>query len=313
MSELLFPIQGKTEEKHTRAFLPSPFIVAALPTRDVKNLPFTRKYNDITLSLSGQDHIPYGKYGRLLLTIFTTHAVLNKNNSNDCVKISYKSINQLLKELQLPSSRVNEIKDQLNYFSSSTFVFREEKTKIVKKRLFRDLFDDIETVEGEVKATGVSTGVIPFFSSMKYIDIEEEGKQKQSVAIDIILSPQFTTYSQKHSVPIDYTIYKDISSPIGKDIYAWIVYRNNSLTEPLFISRTALVEQFMPVINSNDEAHQERTNFDYIKDQILNIKQKYCPELNVTFEAEGQGITLRKSNLPEMKDNSHYVLITSTL
>ena len=64
-------------EKRLRSFLSSPFISASLPLKDVNKNIFKRKYNNISLSLaSTADKVPFGKYGRLLLTILTTHAVL---------------------------------------------------------------------------------------------------------------------------------------------------------------------------------------------------------------------------------------------
>ena len=114
---LLIPEEemGKSVEQKYRAYMPSPFIITALPTREPQKLPFTRQYNNLTLTLSGVDHVPYGKYGRLLLTILTTHAVITKNQSDsDKVTIEYNSLAQLLKELQLPKTRGKDIREQLS-------------------------------------------------------------------------------------------------------------------------------------------------------------------------------------------------------
>ena len=189
------------EEKHLRAYVPGPFIVAGLPARDVKNLPFKRKYNNITLILTGIEHVPYGKYGRLLLSIITTHAVLAKNSGNNTVKVEYNSLNQLLNELQLPRSREKEIRDQLEYFSKATFVFEEKKTATVQKHFFKNLFNEEDYVEfkEDLKATKVSTGVIPFMSQFHCIDVTDS-VTKGTVAISFELSEQFTKYSR--NIPI---------------------------------------------------------------------------------------------------------------
>lgn len=300
------------EEKHLRAYVPGPFIVAGLPARDVKNLPFKRKYNNITLTLTGIEHVPYGKYGRLLLSIITTHAVLSKNSGNNTVKVEYNSLNQLLNELQLPRSRGKEIRDQLEYFSKATFVFEEKKTATVQKHFFKNLFNEEDYVEfkEDLKATKVSTGVIPFMSKFYCIDVTDS-VTKGTVAISFELSEQFTKYSQEHSVPIDYTIYKEISSPIGKDLYSWLMYRCNSLcdNEPLFIPSKSLIEQFMPV-GEGSARNQEWRNYDYLKELIQQIKVKYLPNLNISIQTDG--ILLKKSNLPQIKDK-YYVLVTSSL
>ena len=305
----------ESSEKHLRSYIPSPFIAAALPSRDIKKTVFIRKYNNVTMKLSSGSKVPYGKYGRLLLTILTTHAVLCKNtNPHEPVVINYKSLNQLLKELQLPSSRSNDIKEQLDCFKECSFIFEEKLEKVVQTSLFHDYLDEesIETLGDEVKATKKSTDIIPFMKQMEYVELEDRKGNQQHIGLTIVLSKDFAGFSQDHSVPIDYTVYKNISSAIGKDLYAWLVYRNNSIKAPLFISREALVSQFMPV---DDKSHpdQLRTNYEYIKEQIKTIKQKYYPELNIDFDKAGVGITLYKSKPPIIPEDKRYILVTANL
>ena len=90
-------------EKRLRSFLSSPFISASLPLKDVNKNIFKRKYNNISLSLaSTADKVPFGKYGRLLLIILTTHAVVEKPSADDgSVMVQYNSIRHLLKEFEL--------------------------------------------------------------------------------------------------------------------------------------------------------------------------------------------------------------------
>ena len=236
-----------SSEKHIRSYIPSPFIAAALPSRDIKKTVFIRKYNNVTMKLSSGSKVPFGKYGRLLLTVLTTHAVLCKNtNPDEPVVINYKSLNQLLKELQLPSSRSNDIKVQLDCFKECSFIFEEKIVKVAQTSLFHDYLDEetVETLGDEVTATKISTGIIPFMKQMEYVELEDRKGNQQHVGLTIVLSKDFANFSQDHSVPIDYTVYKNISSAIGKDLYAWLVYRNNSIKAPLFISREAL-EQIM--------------------------------------------------------------------
>lgn len=304
-----------SSEKHIRSYIPSPFIAAALPSRDIKKTVFIRKYNNVTMKLSSGSKVPFGKYGRLLLTVLTTHAVLCKNtNPDEPVVINYKSLNQLLKELQLPSSRSNDIKVQLDCFKECSFIFEEKIVKVAQTSLFHDYLDEetLETLGDEVTATKISTGIIPFMKQMEYVELEDRKGNQQHVGLTIVLSKDFASFSQDHSVPIDYTVYKNISSAIGKDLYAWLVYRNNSIKAPLFISREALVSQFMPV---DDKSHpdQLRTNYEYIKEQVKTIKQKYYPELNIDFDKAGVGITLYKSKPPIIPEDKRYILVTANL
>ena len=311
-AEQLINFDEKEIQKY-RSYMPSPFIAAALPARDVKKNIFVRKYNNITLRLTGGIKVPFGKYGRLLLTILTTHAVINKSNDKDApVVITYKSLNQLMKELQLPTSRCNAIKEQLECFANASFVFEERRIKVAQASLFKDLMDGENKMEGKVTAKMVSTGLIPFIKSMQYIELEDRKGDKQSFAISIVLSDDFANFSKEHSVPIDYTAYKSITSAIGKDLYAWLVYRNNSLTDPLYITRESLVNQFMPV-DENSNKDQARTNWAYLKEQIKIIQEKHYPDLKVSFDADNLGMTLYKSKTPLTSDDKRYILVTADL
>lgn len=148
------------KEIQKRSFIPSVFISAALPLRDNKRNTFVRKYNNITMKLSGAEKVPYGKYGRLLLSILTTHAVQEKNSSED-IYIKYESLQQLLDEMQLPRQRGKEIMEQLDCFKQCSFIYEEVQTKYIKlPSLFAD--DPDFANEETVKAEKISTGLIPF-------------------------------------------------------------------------------------------------------------------------------------------------------
>lgn len=308
----------KDSDSLLKSFLTSPFIVASLPLKDVNKNLFKRRYNNFTLSLaSTSDKVPFGKYGRLLLTILTTHAVIGRQEQGDgSVMIRYDSIRQLLKEMQLSAGRSNDIKRQLEYFSKSTFVFEEKRTSIVQRSLFKDLLGggEISAQPGKIQATLVSSGVIPFMEAMQYVELNEPDKDGRQFCISMRLSPAFVKFSKKHSVPINYTVYKKISSAVGKDIYAWLTYRNNCLKdgESVFIPSDVLVEQFMP-LKETSHFNQERTNYNYILDQIRLIKDKYYSSLNIRINMDGDGITLLKSDSQVISEDFRYVLVTASV
>lgn len=305
-------IVPEEDDRKYRSFLPSPFIAASLPLRFVKSSKFTRKYNDMSLTLSSADYLPYGRYGRLLLTILTTHAVLSKNsNQSGGVEVYYDKLSQLLEEMDLPRSRGDKVKDQLENFSKTSFLFEGRVSKVTQKSLFKDAYDEGEDLNGKVTVTQISTGNIRFMSGFQYIQLDD-GENKKNVSFKIVLSDEFVKFSKEHAVPIDYSAYKEIGSDVGKDLYAWFIYRNNAIKEPLFIPRQLLIDQFMPV---TDEAkkNNEKANYAYIIDQIKLIKDKYYKELNVSISEDGTGITLYKSPVPIMADETRYVLITSNL
>lgn len=300
-------------ENQKRCFLPSVFISAALPLRDTKRNIFVRKYNNITLKLTGAERVPFGKYGRLLLSILTTHAVQEKGGgSTNGIILKYDSIQQLLDEMQLPKQRGKDVMEQLECFKECSFIYEEIQTRFIKTP---SLFENNPDFEGmkEVKAEKVSTGLIPFFEAMQYIRITDKNENKKNLAFEIKLAVPFIKLSQQHSVPINYTEYKNISSALGKDLYAWFCYRNNYLgDEPLFIPRHSLVEQFMPVQNKNNAQAQESVNFYHIKDVVEDIKKKHYPGLNVSFAKDNSGLELRKSPQAVLSDDKiRYVLVTS--
>jgi len=296
-----------------RSFIPSVFISAALPLRDIKRNVFIRKYNNITMKLSGAEKVPYGKYGRLLLSILTTHAVQekNQNNSSDII-LHYDSLQQLLDEMQLPRQRGKDVMEQLECFKECSFIYEEIQTAYINVPSLFEKDPDFQDMK-QVRAEKISTGLIPFFEAMQYIRISDKNDNKKNLAFEIKLASPFIRLSQQHSVPINYTEYKNISSALGKDLYVWFCYRNNYLSnEPLFIPRHALVDQFMPVQNSKNPQSQESVNFNHIKETIEDVKRKHYPSLNVKFIEDGSGIELRKSPpviLPD--DKISYVLVTS--
>lgn len=318
--EELFPLEEirshSKKELQYRSYMSSPFIAASLPLKDVKKNLFTRTYNNISLTLTSDTKVPFGKNGRLLLSILTTHAVLKKNKPGEPVVLEYKSLQNLLDELQLPKQRGKEVKEQLECFSGSTFVFKEKRTKLSEAYLFEEFMPTEEQIYGKVTATLHSTGIVPFFESMQYVDLEDEKSNKKSIGFKIVLSEKFTQLSQEHAVPINYTIYKQIKSVVGKDLYTWFVYRNNSIKEgePLHISRRALVDQFMPV-KGNKEGYEseERVNWNYLKEQINTIKDKYYPDLKVSINSTNDGITFYKSKPVIEGNDSRYMLVTSTI
>jgi len=318
--EELFPLEEikshSKKELQYRSYMSSPFIAASLPLKDVKKNLFTRTYNNISLTLTSDTKVPFGKNGRLLLSILTTHAVLKKNKPGEPVVLEYKSLQNLLDELQLPKQRGKEIKEQLECFSGSTFVFKEKRTKLSEAYLFEEFMPTEEQIYGKVTATLHSTGIVPFFESMQYVDLEDEKSNKKSIGFKIVLSEKFTQLSQEHAVPINYTVYKQIKSVVGKDLYTWFVYRNNSIKEgePLHISRRALVDQFMPV-KGNKEGYEseERVNWNYLKEQINTIKDKYYPDLKVSINSTNDGITFYKSKPVIEGNDSRYMLVTSII
>lgn len=309
----LFSFDYVPDEKQSLAYLPSLFTTASLPFRNVNKTVFVRKgCNGITLTLSSPINVPYGRYGRLLLTVLTTHAVINKGKGSGCVYLEYAKLSDLLKELQLPKSRGADIKEQLECFSNAAFSFTQKVTELKAGYLFKEMYEESNFPKEDVQVTTKTTGNIRFTEGVQYKELDDGVTDKKSFAFKIVLSPEFAAFCQNHAVPINYTVYKNISAPIAKDIYAWLVYRNNSITEPLFIPRHKLVEQFNPVEDAKND-NQENVSYFRIIEYIKEIKEKYYPELKVNFGSDGEGITLFKSKPPVLEKDTRYALITTDI
>lgn len=314
--ESLNEIVEKKEEQNYLGYMPSFFTTASLPFKNTNKTEFIRKgSNGISLILNSPSNVPYGKYGRLLLSVFTTHAVLSKEKKVPVV-IEFNSLSELLKEMQLPRQRGKEIQEQLECFKRATFSFEQTVEEQKQGYLYQNLYEPGEKLpKGEVTVKTTSTGTILFTEGVQFQEIFDENSKNPRVGkFKIILSGRFADFCQQHGVPINYTVYKNISSPVGKDIYAWLIYRNNGLTEgkPVFIPRDRLVEQFMPV-SENADPKTSNVNYGRIIDQIREIKKEYYPELKIDIDSTSSGITLYKSVTPVLKDDVRYALISSNL
>ncbi len=301
----------KSSEQKQLGFIPSFFTTASLPFKNINRPVFVRKGSQgVTLTLTAPKNVPFGKYGRLLLSVLTTHAVISKEKSVPVI-IEYPSLAALLKEMQLPKQRGKDIQQQLEYFTNAAFSFEQKIQEVKSGYLFKNLYAEGEYPPQDVIVTTHSTGNIRFTTGVQYQEVSDGAGDSRFGNFKIILSGEFAAFCQKHAVPIDYTVYKDITSPVGKDIYAWLVFRNNGLTEPVFIPRQRLVEQFMPVGEGADPK-VANVNYSRILDQIREIRDKYYPGLKVEIE-DGKGITLYKSPTPVLKNDVRYALITSGL
>ncbi len=308
----LFELDSTREKKKQIAYLPSFFTTASLPFKNMHKTVFVRKGSQgLTLTLTSPKNVPFGKYGRLLLSVLTTHAVISKNTEGP-VLIEYASLSDLLKELQLPKQRGKDIREQIECFANASFAFEQRVEELQAAYLFKDLYTDGDYPKKDVTVKTVTTGNIRFTTGVQYKEIESEVKEAMVGRFKIILSDEFTAFCQKHAVPIDYEVYKEIGSPIGKDIYAWLVYRNNANFDQVFIPRHRLVEQFIPV-EEGKNPNLVNVNYARITELLKEIKEKFYKEVKFEINKDGSGITLFKSPTPVLKKDPRYALITADI
>lgn len=307
----LFDIIETGEQPKYLSYLPGLFTTASLPFKNVNKTVFTRKGSQgLSLTLTSPVNVPFGRYGRLLLTVLTTHAVLSKEK-NVPVMIEYKSLSELLKEMQLPRQRGKDIKEQLDCFTNATFAFTHKETTLKAGYLFKEIYDG-NYPRKDVEVTTHTTGSIRFTTGVQFQEVDDHSTEKKYGNFKIVISAEFANFCQKHAVPIDYGVYKSISSAVGKDIYAWLVFRNNGLKEPTFIRRNQLVEQFMPV-SENQDPNTVNVNYAFIVNQIKEIKKKYYKDVKIDESGSTDGITLYPSPTPVIKNDTRYALITSNI
>ncbi len=309
----------QAEKQHSLSYIPSFFTTASLPFKNVHKTVFVRRgTNGVTLTLSSPKNVPFGKYGRLLLSVLTTHAVLSKEKGVS-VNIEYTSMADLLRELQLPKQRGSDIREQLECFSNAAFIFDMRVKELKSPYLFKEIYGEGEYPKKDVTVTTYSTGNIRFTNGVQFKEFDDGSADLKYGYFKIILSPEFSHFCQNHAVPIDYSVYKEITSPVGKDIYAWLVYRNNAPIDAekgLWIPRDRLVEQFMPLneeLGKLQQAKLESNNYNKIIGLIRDIKKNYYPDLKVDLDSQSGGITLYKSRTPVVKDDTRYALITSNI
>lgn len=312
IAELFDLVMENKDEKKFLSYIPGLFTTASLPFKNVKKTTFTRKGSQgLTLTLTSPTNVPYGRYGRLLLTILTTHAVLSKEKKVPVI-IEYKSLSELLKEMMLPRQRGKEIKEQLDCFTNAAFCFTQEFNELRAGYLFKDLYENGDYPKQDVEVKTKTTGAILFTTGVQYQEVRDGETDAKYGNFKIIISADFADFCQRHAVPIDYAVYKSISSTVGKDLYAWLVFRNNGLTKSTFIPRDKLVEQFMPVTEDQDK-NTVNVNYNFILEQLNIIKKKYYPEVKFDVSKDGSGITLHKSPTPILKNDQRYALITSNI
>ena len=153
-----------------------------------------------------------------------------------------------------------------------------------------------------------ATGMIPFCDAVIWVEYEDEKGKKRAKSFCVRLSAQFVSYARKHRVPIDFSVYTQIQSPVCKDLYVWCCYRANSITEdkPLYISRRNMVEQFMPVKDGDIKA--ESDNWSVIMSHLREIRDKWYPGLRVEFTGDNGGIYFYNSPLV-IEDNDKVSII----
>ena len=116
----------------------------------------------------------------------------------------------------------------------------------------------------------------------------------------ILLSEQFFNEVIRNPVPLDTNILKALKrSPLGLDLYVWLVYRTFSLDAPLRLSWAMLYRQFGA---DPEKARDKRTVDNFRTDCLRELKKIKIawPELQYSIERgrrgeNGGGLVLKTS------------------
>ncbi len=127
--------QQELERKRLMSFIPTHFIICGLPLRTKKELEFTREYNGNKLRLVSGKGVPGGRIARLIMTLFTTEAVLRKNsNFGEKIELTYDSIKQFMKAIGMERSNHQEkVLDLLERFAECNIFFEAKRERAYKK------------------------------------------------------------------------------------------------------------------------------------------------------------------------------------
>ena len=312
----LFDSQERKSRYLFSAYIPSCFIICPLPVQltDMHIKEYVREYNNFKLRLVGAKGIPGGKVARDMLALFTTEVVCGKNrNNDDNVTIHYKSLSRFAKSMGIETSSYNgKIINILEQFSGCSVYFEFEKKKKYDEQVLP--FGEFGFNRGEkVYLNYKKFQNVNFIEKMESIELIKEGqKNGESIEINIKLKSEFVKMVKENSVPIDFSVYREIQSSMEKDIYAWLVYRNNALIprEGVFVPRRSLLEQF-----GDENDVNERMKYLRIIDILRNMKNKYYNGLRLDIIEKGcskkKGVVLYQSPLIMNSNDVRYIPLIS--
>lgn len=302
--------EKQTGIKRPMSFMPTQLMICTLPLRSLtgKNVSYKREYNGNMMEFVGKNGVPGGRLARLIVMLLTTAVVNNKNNVDKSAPITlyYKSFRDFQEALGMESNRSKELMGVMEMFVGCNMYFTSTETRPFTET---ELFGEDIPQGGYAKA--ISMENVPFISKLQVVEVLDKNKKTMTnVEISIIISKDYAEKVENHAIPVDYEVYRNIISPLEKDMYVWLVYKNNIQIkkEGQFIPRKNLLEQFLP----NGDGALESANYQRITEAINNIKNKYYPGLQVSCRENHTGITLFQSpKIIQGKDTRYVPLINS--
>ena len=213
-----------TKSKLDLTFIPTPFVFCPLPVRDPKLKEWERVTGNSSMNLISSKGIPFGKWGRISLTLLITEALRSGNKELELGKVGevLKSVGQSSTGGQ--GGSITRITDQMRRIGSTYIEFST-------------LQEDIDTFHEKSFNVGIADE-IELYWGKRDNDIQSTLFQNR-----ILLSDRFYDLIDKHSIPVDLNIYTSMN-PLEQDIYSWLIRRMYGLRKTTVVKWEHLYTQF---------------------------------------------------------------------
>ena len=249
---------GASEATPDRGFLARTMALCSLPRTNLGNqIRYIRQNGPYTLVMTttGLHKLPHGSNPRLILAWICTEAV--RTGSRDIVL--GRSLSEFMRKLGI----------------SSTDGRGQARLRNQMKRLFNCSVQLNYTTAGrETSATALVAELTDFWWNPKHPD--QTGLWESKVR----LSEAFFNEIVSHPVPFDLTTLKALKrSPLGLDLYLWLVYRTFSLRAPQRLTWRRMYRQF----GSDPAKASDKNTVQDFRSKVLRELKKIklaWPELN---------------------------------
>ena len=264
---------GASEADPDRGFMARTMALCSLPRSNPGNrLQYKRVNGPFTLYMiaGGGNKLPFGNLPRLILAWVSTEAVRTQS-----------------RELVLGKS-LSDFMRSLGVYSSSGGKHTRLRNQI--KRLFNAHVQLIyKDVRGEANVSSSVADRSEFWWN------ERKPDQPSLWASKIYLGEAFFNEIINHPVPIDMNTLTALKrSPLGLDLYLWLVYRVFTLRAPQRLSWQQVYRQFgVDLAKANDNLTVQNFRRDCLR-ELKKIKLAW-PELNYTT---AKGVLILHPSIP---------------
>ena len=248
------------EEAGALGFMSRLLIMVNLPYRDLgkERKVWVRKNGKVSIIVSpaydqnGESMgIPYGSYPRLILAYIITQAVKTRSSQINLGK-GFRDFIELI-GLEKGGHQFRNVKKQLERVLSASFSWVYETDKMQSR-----------------------TNIQVSHQSQLWWDTNIPDQQSLWESY-ISLNHHFFTEIINNAVPVDFRALNILkNSPLGLDLYMFILWRTFKIDEPVYISWQSLKEQLGGQYTDLKPFARD------CRSHIIKI-QAVCPALNITF------------------------------